>query len=223
MRFPQILTVAALLLLSSSALRADQGEDLAIQTVSGRMYRHCQVLRVYPDGVTFRHSEGMAKLLFTDMTPEWRQHFGYDAAKVEAYERKKSEDRAKAREVSAARAAEAAKAMAAAYGVALAEAQAAEARGEQPAYYGGGYGWLDTGLDNANGWYGNGCRNGFPFANGGFSSRGGAFSAPKGRIVGYGPANFEGFRQPIYRQAPYAVSRMVQAAPVRCSSAHMGK
>ncbi len=216
MRFPQILAVAALLLLPSPALRADQGEDLAIQTVSGRVYRHCQVVRVYPDGVAFRHSDGMAKVLFTDMTAEWRQHFGYDAAKVEAYERKVHEDRAKAREVSAARATEAAKALAAAYGVALAEAEAAEARSSQPAYYGGGYGWLDVGLDGGNG---NGCRNGFPFGNG-FSSRGGAFSAPQGRIVGYGPANFEGFRQPIYRPVPYAVSRVKIAAPLRCSSSH---
>ena len=151
MRLPRILALA-LLLAVTSHLRADEGEALDIKTTSGKTYSHCQVVRVYPDGVAFRHSKGMAKVLFTDMTTEWRQHFGYDAAKVEAYDRKVSEDRAKAREVSAAKNAEVQKAWAQAYVQALQADALAESSQRSQTNYVGGYSFLDFGLGNQSPW-----------------------------------------------------------------------
>lgn len=136
----------------SASLRADEGESLDIKTLSGKTYSHCQVVRNYPDGVTFRHSRGMAKVLFTDMTPEGRKHFGYDAAKAEAYERKIQEDRAKAREVTATANAAYQKAWAEAYVSALQAEAIAEALQSNRGGYGGFYGYLNTGLSTNGGW-----------------------------------------------------------------------
>ena len=155
MRLSRIFALTLLFSLSG-VVRADEGEALAITTVGGKSYDRCQVVRVYPDGVAFRHSRGMAKVLFTDLTPEWRQHFGYDAAKVEAYEHKVQEDRAKAREASVARAVEIQKAWAEAYVRALEiEALAAAQNPSQGMGY-GGYGFLNVGLGNEGSWDWNG-------------------------------------------------------------------
>lgn len=53
-------------------------------------------------------SNGMAKVLFKDLTPQWRQHFGYDAEKANAHELKIKQDRAKAYEAAMKQAQEAA-------------------------------------------------------------------------------------------------------------------
>ena len=136
-------------------VRADEGELSDIKTLTGKSYSQCQVVRVYPDGVTFRHSNGMAKVQFTDLTPEGRKHFGYDATKADAYERKIRDERAKAREVSAAKAAEAQKAWAEAYSQAL-QLEALAAMQQGPYRSGGYYGFVNFGLDTANtGWNGN--------------------------------------------------------------------
>lgn len=58
-----------------------------ISTLAGKVYRHCQILKVEPDGVSFIHSKGAAKVLFMDMPKEWRGKLGYNPAKAEAYER----------------------------------------------------------------------------------------------------------------------------------------
>lgn len=179
MKSSRILALA-LLFAASAASRADEGEALAIKTIGGQTYSQCQVVHIYPDGVAFRHSRGMAKIQFTDLTPEWRKHFGYDAAKVQAYERMVQEDRAKAREAAAARAAEVQKAWAEAYVQEL-QAQAfleAQQQGYQGGY--GGYGYLDVGLDNGGAYgfgnQGNGCyrpngnaRNSFNYGLGNYS------------------------------------------------------
>ncbi len=156
-----ILAFTAFLAISTIC-QADEGEALAICTIGGQKYSSCQVVHIYPDGVAFRHSRGMAKIQFTDLTPEWRKHFGYDAAKVAAYEQKVQEDRAKVREAAAVRAAEVQKARAEAYVQELQALAFAEAQGSQGGY-GGGYGYFDLGLDNGgaygfgNGGYGNRC------------------------------------------------------------------
>ncbi|MDB6137889.1 MAG: hypothetical protein JWO94_961 [Verrucomicrobiaceae bacterium] len=156
MKKPSILALIVLLAVST-LVGADEGEALHITTVGGQTYSQCQVVQMYPDGVAFRHSRGMAKILFTDLNPEWRQHFGYDAAKVEAYNQKVSEDRIRARDVAAARTVEVQKAWAEAYVQALqAQAMAQAQAAPQGNYYGGGIGYLDFSQGNQGGWSGNG-------------------------------------------------------------------
>ncbi len=101
---PLCTLALALLLATSGSLKADDGDAMDLTTISGKTYSHCQIMKVYPDGVAFRHDKGIAKVLFTDLKPELRKQFGYDPEKVRAYERKVKEDNLKIRETAAARA-----------------------------------------------------------------------------------------------------------------------
>jgi hypothetical protein len=64
-----------------------------INTLTGKTYRQCQIVRVHPDGVSFRHADGAAKVLFTDLSKEWRAKLGYDADKAAAYQQELADKR----------------------------------------------------------------------------------------------------------------------------------
>ena len=100
------LTFFALATLVSIA----QAKD--ITTVSGRSYQQCQVIKVTPDGVTFRHSHGIAKVLFADMTETAQQAFGYDEGKEKAFQDQQLKERAEKKEIAKQKAEAAAKAYA---------------------------------------------------------------------------------------------------------------
>lgn len=105
------LAVFALLLAVTSPLHADS-DSTSVVTRTGKSYHQCKVIKVSPDGVTFRHSKGIAKVLFVDMNEAAQERYGYDPAKVRAYEAKVKEDREKARVAAAQAAAARAKALA---------------------------------------------------------------------------------------------------------------
>lgn len=56
-----------------------------IRTTMGRLYRQCQVTQVHPDGISFIHEKGAAKVLFDELDESVRQRFGYDAEKAREY------------------------------------------------------------------------------------------------------------------------------------------
>ncbi|HYF36793.1 MAG TPA: hypothetical protein VD994_15970 [Prosthecobacter sp.] len=58
-----------------------------ITTLTGKTYHRCEVVRVHPDGVSFTHSNGAAKVLFVDLPESWRKRLGYSPAKAAAHER----------------------------------------------------------------------------------------------------------------------------------------
>ena len=64
-----------------------------ITTIRGKSYRQCEIVRVHPDGVSFTHANGAAKILFTDLPESWRKRLGYSPAKAEAYEKELAEKR----------------------------------------------------------------------------------------------------------------------------------
>ncbi len=82
-----LLLFALLLTLSQAAQIAE------ITTLRGKSYRRCEIVRVHPDGVSFTHAKGAAKVLFTDLSESWRSRFGYDPAKAAAYEKEVNERR----------------------------------------------------------------------------------------------------------------------------------
>jgi hypothetical protein len=90
-----------------------------VTTTSGRSFKNCTVLQVNPDGVTFRHSKGLARVLFSDMTPSAQKAFGYDADKEADYRKQQAEERAQKRELARQQAEAAAKAYAAAQQAAM--------------------------------------------------------------------------------------------------------
>lgn len=82
-----------------------------IVTLDGRRFVGCEQVRVHPDGVSFRHAHGVAKVLFTDLPAESRARLGYDPARARAYEkelaaRREEEKAARARQAEAAARAE---------------------------------------------------------------------------------------------------------------------
>jgi hypothetical protein len=116
-----LITLCAITLLLAPA--AALAKIDAITTLSGKTYRQCSIVRVYPDGVSFTHAKGAAKVLFTDLPSSWRSRLGYDPKKAAAYQRDVEVRRAKEADARAAFQQQRARALAAAQ-----EAEAARAR-----------------------------------------------------------------------------------------------
>ena len=75
-----LLTALLLSLAPASAAPKNYG---SITTREGKTYYDCQVMRIYPDGVSFAHRNGAAKIAFADLPETLRTEFRYDP-KVEA-------------------------------------------------------------------------------------------------------------------------------------------
>lgn len=71
-------------------------EPTTIETAQGKVYERCKILKHDPDGVSFTHSKGVAKVLFSDLSESMRNALGYDAGKAEAYEKAQVEARKEA-------------------------------------------------------------------------------------------------------------------------------
>ncbi len=82
------LVLAALLVCFATAVRAG-----TITTLRGKTYRDCHIAQIHPDGISFTHREGAAKILFTDLPRATRDQYGYDPKKASAYSKKIAEQR----------------------------------------------------------------------------------------------------------------------------------
>lgn len=91
------LTHLLLTLWVASSLSAAPIEK--ISTLTGKTYRQCEIVKVHPDGVSFTHAKGAAKVLFTDLSQDWRTRLGYDPKKAKAYELEQAEKRRQQAEV----------------------------------------------------------------------------------------------------------------------------
>lgn len=70
--------IAALAALSTFALAADL-------KVGDRTYIGYEITKVEPDGITISHSEGIAKIPFSDLPEAIQKQHGYDPAKAARY------------------------------------------------------------------------------------------------------------------------------------------
>ena len=75
------------------AVCASAGEPTTIETAQGKTYERCKIMKRDPDGVSFSHSKGVAKVLFSDLSEPMRNALGYDAFKADAYEKEQAEAR----------------------------------------------------------------------------------------------------------------------------------
>lgn len=82
-----------------SPLTAAPAAVSEISTLTGKTYRDCHIVNVHPDGVSFRHANGAAKVLFTDLSQEWRSKLGYDPEKAAAYQLEQEQLRLKQAEL----------------------------------------------------------------------------------------------------------------------------
>ena len=86
-----IVTIQLGLTLAVSAF-----EPTTIETAQGKTYVGCKILKRDPDGISFSHSKGVAKVLFSDLSEPMRNSLGYDAIKADAYEKEQAEARKEA-------------------------------------------------------------------------------------------------------------------------------
>lgn len=76
-----------------------------ITTLKGKSFYECQVVHVYPDGVTFSHRNGASKIPFAELPENLRSQFRYDPKaeadyqKQQAALRKAEQERQKLREI----------------------------------------------------------------------------------------------------------------------------
>jgi hypothetical protein len=61
-----------------------------IVTISGKTYTDCVLSRATPDGISFMHSLGVAKVPFSDLDPALAAKFGYDPAAAQKYEQQEA-------------------------------------------------------------------------------------------------------------------------------------
>lgn len=122
--------------------RADSAA-VTITTLFGRTYHECQIIRVHPDGVSFTHSRGAAKVLFDDLPQGLRTRFGYDARKADAFEREIAERRRAETQARAERDRELAKALTVAHEMEVERlrTQRVQALGMQAIACNSGFGW----------------------------------------------------------------------------------
>ncbi len=79
----------ALLLSVVPAVAAPKNYDI-ITTRDGRSFHECKVMRVYPDGVSFTHRNGAAKIAFKDLPENLRREFRYDPKVEAAYQKEQA-------------------------------------------------------------------------------------------------------------------------------------
>ena len=64
---------------------ASAGAGETFKTERGKEYRDCEVIGKDPHGVTFRHSGGIAKLAFADLSDGAQKRFNYDKAEAKRF------------------------------------------------------------------------------------------------------------------------------------------
>lgn len=93
------------LLLAAPVLAAPQNYG-TISTRTGRVFHDCKIMRIHPDGVSFTHRDGAAKIAFKDLPENLRREFRYDPQKEAEYQReqaaRREEEKKRARQHEAA-------------------------------------------------------------------------------------------------------------------------
>lgn len=93
------------LLLSVGFVHATPKDYGIISTLDGKAFFDCRIMHVYPDGVSFTHRDGAAKIAFKDLPYNLRNEFHYDAKadaeyqKAQAALRKAEQERQKQQEI----------------------------------------------------------------------------------------------------------------------------
>lgn len=88
-----ILLATAVVVALPFSLQAEAGEEanFSLKTELGKSYVGCKVLKVDPDGLTVSHSQGIAKIAFTELSQAVQKKHGYDKGKSDAFIKKHTE------------------------------------------------------------------------------------------------------------------------------------
>jgi hypothetical protein len=83
--------ILSLLLTAGSLVQAATPNQIdEFTTLTGRTYRKCRISQVHPDGISFFHSKGAAKVLFADLSDSWKKKLGYNAKRAEEFQKEAS-------------------------------------------------------------------------------------------------------------------------------------
>lgn len=82
---------------STNALPSKR-DPLTITTRKGVTYENCRLLRVEPDGISYAHSRGIAKLFFSELPPEYATRYGYNPQAARDYSQTVQERQAQFRQ-----------------------------------------------------------------------------------------------------------------------------
>lgn len=85
MKLSRATTVAAFLVVAWPCL----GED--ITTLKGKTYTGITVQNIEPDGIMIKHSAGLGKLYFSELSPELRDKYGYNPEKYRQHQKNQQE------------------------------------------------------------------------------------------------------------------------------------
>ncbi len=95
--FLRLPHLAAGWLLAAGLTAAAEPPLTTLTTVRGKVYTEVRVLKVYPDGLTFRHGHGMAKIPFAELPPAIRERFHHEVERAEQYAREQEKLQQEAR------------------------------------------------------------------------------------------------------------------------------
>lgn len=103
MKKVSLLILSAILTINPVHAEGDEKALTTITTVNGRTFRNVEVLKQDPDGLMFRHAQGIAKISFSDLPAEIQERFSYkpEAAAAFVKEHVDAEREAKAKAAAA--------------------------------------------------------------------------------------------------------------------------
>lgn len=93
-----LATVVTTVAFSTLAMAEKKASLGTVRTTSGKIYEDCRLFSADIDGITVFHKHGGAKIAFSELPAPLRQQFDYDAEKVAAHEKERTEKLRKQRE-----------------------------------------------------------------------------------------------------------------------------
>jgi len=75
---------------------ADDASREHLTTLDGKRFFRVRLVKVDPNGLLFRHRNGIAKVTFDNLSEDFREYYGYDKARARDFERRHSGAPAKA-------------------------------------------------------------------------------------------------------------------------------
>ncbi len=83
----KLIPAVFLLSLTFSTIASADAGVTSFTTRNGKTFRNVSISKVDPDGITFTHSKGMARILYADVPSASRAQLGYDPARAAAHEK----------------------------------------------------------------------------------------------------------------------------------------
>jgi hypothetical protein len=90
-----VISIATAISAEKPEVEDDFGDIPVLETTDGYTYFEIEVLRVDPKGLTFRHSRGLAKIVFDDLSQALRERFGYDPVAASEFTKPKPKSQSK--------------------------------------------------------------------------------------------------------------------------------